>query len=116
MPYTVTETRTYSQPQETLTQAVLGAISGLEGELMKNDPANGIIQAKFGKTILKNTLGDRTQMEIEINGLSASETQLVCVVYPINPVGQKLQFGARKGVSQKVMAWFFAHVEHRLKK
>lgn len=115
MPYTITETRSYTSSMGDLTQAVLGAIKGLEGELLKHDPEVGTISAKFNKTILKNTLGDRTQAEIELASLSEDQTQLTCAIYPINPIGQPLAFGARKGVSRKVMTWFFAHVEHRLK-
>lgn len=114
MPYTVKEMKTYQQPVDVLTKAVLGAIEGLEGKVLKNDPDTGYVEAKFNKTIHGNVLGDRTQMELTFASTSPTETQLSVTIYPINPVGQKLQFGARKGVPQKVMTWFFAHVDHRL--
>ena len=115
MPYTIEEEKIYQHPLAFVTKAILGAIDGLEGKVMKNDPENGYIEAKFNKTIHGNVLGDRTQMELEIASNSENETKLALKIYPINPVGQKLQFGARKGVARKVMAWFFAHVDHRLK-
>jgi hypothetical protein len=43
------------------------------------------------------------------------DTVLRATAYPVDAVGRKLQFGARKGVTQRVVGWFFAHVEHRLK-
>jgi len=115
MPYTLIEEKTYPVSSEKLTQAVLGAIDGLEGSILKHEPENGRIEAKFNKTILGKVLGDRSQIEIDLVAVSPEETKMTATVYPINPIGQKLQFGARKGISRTVMTWFFAHVEHRLK-
>ena len=98
-----------------LTQAVLGAIKGLEGEVLTNKPDSGRIEAKFKKTIWGNVLSDRTKIEVDLASTSPEETKLSATIYPINPVWQKLQFGARKGISKTVLSWFFAHVEHRLK-
>jgi len=116
MPYTVQQENTYPQSVADLNKAVLGAIEGLEGKILKNEPDSGRITVKFNKTILGNVLGDRTQMELEMMDFSQGGSKLSLTVFPINPVGQKLQFGARKGVSRKVMSWFIAHVEHRLGK
>jgi hypothetical protein len=115
MPYTIKEEKTYSAGKDKLIQAILAAVNGLEGEVLKNDPDAGQIVAKFKKTILGNVLGDRTQLELAIESLSTDKTKLDMTVYPINPVGQKLQFGARKGVPKKVLTWFLAHVDHHLK-
>ena len=114
MPYTLHEEKVYPYTPEALTKAILGAIDGLEGKVLKHEPGSGRIEAKFNKTILGNVLGDRTQIELDLTAASPTDTQLSLTIYPINPVGQKLQFGARKGVSKKVMTWFFAHVDHRL--
>lgn len=83
--------------------------------MLKNEPEAGQIVAKFKKTILGNVLGDRTQLELILESVTPDETKLALTVYPINPIGQKLQFGARKGVPRKVMTWFLAHVDHHLK-
>ncbi len=116
MPYTIEEEKIFQASAADLQKAILGAIGGLEGEVLKHDAEAGRIEVKFPKTILGNVLGDRTQMELDLESVSASETKLALKIYPINPVGQVLQFGARKGVPRKVMTWFFAHTEHRLKK
>ena len=116
MPYTVKQEKTYPQSVEYLNKAVLGAIEGLEGQVIKNESEFGRMDVKFNKTILGNVLGDRTKMELEMMDMAEEGSKLSLTVYPINPVGQKLQFGARKGVPRKVMSWFFAHVEHRLGK
>lgn len=116
MSYTINEEKVFPHSKETLMKAVMGAIDALEGKVIKNDQLTGRLVAKFHKTILGNVLGDRTQLELEILTSAPHETTLSMVIFPINPVGQPLQFGARKGVPRKVLTWFVAHVEHRLKK
>ena len=37
-------------------------------------------------------------------------------VYPLDAVGRKLMFGARKGAPRTVATWFIAHLEQRLPK
>ena len=115
MPYTIQEEKTFQVSSADLQKAILGAVKGLEGEVLKHDAEAGRIEAKFSKTILGSVLGDRTQAEIDLQKISETETKLTVKIYPINPVGQVIQFGARKGVPRKVMTWFFAHIEHRLK-
>ena len=113
MSFEANESKTYEQPLEAVRTAALGAIAGLEGKVLKD--GNGRIEAKFDKKILGKVLGDRTQIEIDLSTPSADASQVDVTVYPLDPVGRKLQFGARKGVSQTVMSWFWAHLEHRLK-
>jgi hypothetical protein len=112
MSFEVNESKTYEQPLETVRTAALGAIAGLEGKVLKE--SDGRIEAKFDKKILGKVLGDRTQIEIDLS-TAGSESQVDVSIYPLDPVGRKLMFGARKGVSQTVASWFWAHLEHRLK-
>lgn len=94
-------------------QAALGAIGGLEGKILKQDAAAGTVEAQFHKKILGKVLGDRTLINVKISG-AEGETAVAIEIYPLNAVGKKLMFGARKGVSRTVANWFFAHLEHRL--
>ncbi len=112
MSFDVNQTKTYSQSLEDVKTAALGAIDGLEGKVLKQSENH--IEAKFDKKILGKVLGDRTQIEIDLSAANG-ESQVDVTVYPLDPVGRKLMFGARKGVSQTVMTWFWAHLEHRLK-
>jgi hypothetical protein len=34
--------------------------------------------------------------------------------YPLDAIGRQLKFGAREGVVETVVSWFYAHLEHRL--
>jgi hypothetical protein len=43
------------------------------------------------------------------------ENCLVVVdAFPLDALERKLMFGARKGVTQTVVTWFTAHLEHNL--
>jgi hypothetical protein len=88
----------------------------LQGQIITQEEAGGVIEVKFDKKILGKVLGDRTQMAIKIETSSPGESTISVEVYPLDPVGRKLMFGARKGVSQTVVSWFFAHLDHRLPK
>lgn len=114
MPFTVRETRSYPQDKATVYQAALAAVAGLEGKIKAQDAGRGAIEAQFHKTILGKVLGDRTHLSVAIRPGAEGETTVAVEVYPLDAIGRKLQFGARKGVPQTVMNWFFAHLEHHL--
>jgi len=114
MPYTVKETKTFAHSVEVVFTAALGAVEGLEGKVVKQDPEAGILEMKFNKTIHGKVLGDRTEAQASFRALSPASSEVTVTIYPVDPVGRKLMFGARKGVPRTVLGWFFAHVEHRL--
>ena len=113
MPFTISEKKAYDAAPEVVLKAVLGAVEGLQGKVEKQDGAVRTVEARFDKTIHGKVLGDRTRMHVQVHG-SGGNSELDVEIYPIDPVGRKLQFGARKGVARQVVTWFFAHVEHRL--
>ncbi len=39
---------------------------------------------------------------------------MILDAYPLDALNRKLMFGARKGVTQTIVSWFFAHLEHNL--
>jgi len=114
MPYTVEETKSYTASAEVVFQAVLGAIEGLEGKIIETKPSDYTVEAKFHKTILGKVVGDRSWIRVELTAVDEAHTTLAMTAYPLNAVGQKLLFGARKGALRTVLTWFYAHVEHRL--
>ncbi|WP_420642101.1 hypothetical protein [Candidatus Leptofilum sp.] len=111
--FTVEEEKQYSESSEAVYAAALGAIEGLQGKIEKQDAAAGTISVRFDKKILGKVLGDRTHMNVTVAG-EGGGTAVAVEIYPLNAVGQKLMFGARKGVSRTVANWFYAHLEHRL--
>ena len=116
MSYTVKDTKTYEQPESQVYQAAKKAIAGLEGKVLTEDAAAGTIHGQFDKKIHGKVLGDRSQILITITSSGANESEVAIEAYPINPVGQKLMFGARKGVVSQIVSWFWAHLEHNLNK
>ncbi len=113
MSYDINQERTYQHGAADVYQAVLGAVDGLEGKVLSQDEAGGKVEAKFDKKILGKVLGDRTQIQVDIQENNGNSV-VKLLAYPIDPVGRKLMFGARKGVTSTVVGWFWAHLEHRL--
>ncbi|MBP6469084.1 MAG: hypothetical protein KBE23_02800 [Chloroflexi bacterium] len=112
--FTVTETRTYEQPNDKTYQAALQAIAGLEGKVMSENKGAGTIKGQFDKKIHGKVLGDRSEILVQVANDADGKSSVAVEAYPINPVGQKLLFGARKGVVPTVVGWFWAHLEHNL--
>lgn len=116
MSLTITDEKTFNHPKAVLFDAALGAISGLEGNIEQQNMEEGTISVKFHKTILGKVLGDRTHFEANFSEVEQGKTAVSVSCYPLDAVGRKLMFGARKGVSKTVITWFWAHLEHRLPK
>jgi hypothetical protein len=94
-------------------QAALKAVEKLQGSLVSSSAEKLKIEAKFPKTILGKTLGERTYFSCEVR--SQGDSSMVVVdAYPLDAVERKLMFGARKGVTQTVVTWFSAHLDHNL--
>lgn len=114
MSFTITDQRQYEQSKEAVFTAALGAVDGLGGKVAQKDEAAGHLEVKFDKKILGKVLGDRTHLNVDIKQ-NDNQTIMALEIYPLDAVGRKLMFGARKGVSRTVADWFIAHIEHRLK-
>ena len=112
----VQSAKSYDTPVSVLYQAALGAVEGLEGSVITQDRDKSEIQAKFDKKILGHVLGDRTQIKVMIVSEGDNKNSVSIECFPLDAVGRKLMFGARKGVTETVVSWFFAHLEHRLQK
>ena len=114
MPYTINEQKTFPQPPEKVFQAVKAACTGLEGKILKEDAEAKLVNIQFPKTIHGQTLGDRTVFNTQLTP-AGEGTTLVVEAFPVDAVGRKLMFGARKGVTRTVVDWFWAHIDHNLK-
>lgn len=105
----------YSQDVQSVYAAALKAVETLEGKIATQSPEKFQLEAKFPKTILKNTLGERTQLTCTVSA-QGDGSQVVVDAYPLDALERKLMFGARKGVTQTVVDWYVAHLEHHLGK
>ncbi len=116
MPYTVNQSKQYSVDPDTLYQAAKGAMEGLEGKFETEDSESGTLVARFHKTVLGKVLGDRAWVQVIISGSNDGGSNLELTAYPLDAIGNKLMFGARKGALKTLLAWFDAHLNHRLPK
>lgn len=114
----VDETKTYAHAIDDVYTAALGAVEGLEGKVVEKDREHYRFVATFHKKILGKVVGDRSHIEVTLTPVAdgGQGTELAIHAYPLDAVGRKLLFGARKGVLRTVLNWFYAHLEHRLPK
>jgi len=114
MPYTINEDKTFPHSPDKVLGAVKAAVAGLEGKILSEDAGEKQVNIQFNKTIHGKVLGDRTVFQAEVKPADEG-AQLVVEAFPVDAVGRKLMFGARKGVTRTVLDWFWAHVDHNLK-
>jgi len=114
MSYTINEEKHYSQDASAVFAAAQGAVAGLQGKVLQESAAEGTLEAQFDKKIHGKVLGDRTRFQVQVKADGAGKTAVLVEGYPIDAVGRKLMFGARKGVTRTVLDWYWAHLEHRL--
>ncbi len=115
MPLEMKQEKSYEKTAEAVYAAALKAAGGLEGQVSNQKTGEGAFEIRFDKKILGNVLGERTFMSVKVSPNPAGGGSTIAIeAYPLDPVGRKLMFGARKGVTQTVVTWFFAHLEHNL--
>ena len=114
MPYDIHHEKNYSQDARSVYDAALKSVEKLKGELLSSKPDDLRLEVKFDKTILGTVMGDRTQLTCAVHA-EGDGSKVVIDAYPLDAVGRKLMFGARKGVTQTVIDLFITHLENNLK-
>jgi hypothetical protein len=113
MPFEQHQEKNYAKDAQSIYQAALKATEKLQGKIISSTPEQLRLTARFPKTILGQTLGERTELSCEVR--PTGEGGMVVVdAFPLDAVERKLMFGARKGVTQTVVTWFIAHLENNL--
>jgi hypothetical protein len=115
MPFEVHQEKTYTQERGKVYDAALKSAEKLKGQMVKSKPEEFQFEVKFDKTLLGKVLGDRTQMTCVVQA-DGEGSKVVLDIYPLDAVGRKLMFGARKGVSEEVINLFTEHLEESLYK
>jgi hypothetical protein len=114
MPYEIKKSMTYPQPFEEVYKAAYLTVQNLGGKVIKHDVQNKQLFAQMDKKFQGKLLGDRSQVEMTFSSDTEGNTVLSMVAYPLNAVGQKLMFGARKGVVETVTSGFLEEVTKKL--
>ena len=113
MPFEVHQEKTYSQERSKVYDAAKKSVEKLKGQMVKSKPEDFQFEVKFDKTLLGKVLGDRTQMTCIVQA-DGEGSKAVMDIYPLDAVGRKLMFGARKGVSEEVLRLFTENLESNL--
>ena len=114
MPFEVHQEKSYSQDRTAVFNAAAKSVEILKGKVLKATPADFRFEVKFDKTLLGKVLGDRTQMTCVVQ-VEGEGSKVVMDIYPLDAVGRKLMFGARKGVPEEVLRLFAENLESNLK-
>lgn len=113
MPFEVHQEKTYTQERSKVYDAAKKSAEKLKGQMLKSKPEEFQFEVKFDKTLLGKVLGDRTQMTCVVQA-EGDGSKVVMDIYPLDAVGRKLMFGARKGVSEEVLKMFTENLESNL--
>jgi len=113
MAYDIHQEKNYSQDQGKVYDAAKKSVEKLKGQILKSKPDEFQFEVKFDKTLLGKVLGDRTQMTCVVQA-DGEGSKAVMDIYPLDAVGRKLMFGARKGVSEEVLRLFTENLESNL--
>ncbi|NOT04635.1 MAG: hypothetical protein HOP27_08565 [Anaerolineales bacterium] len=100
----------YPKDAQSIFQAALKVTEKFDGKVVSSAPEKFSFTARFPKTILGQTLGERTELSCTVS----ADGNVVVDAFPLDAVERKLMFGARKGVTLTVVTWFIAHLEHNL--
>jgi len=116
MPYEQTSSKTIPYPVDQVFQAAKVTVASMGGKILKEDEEKGILHAQMDKKLFGDYLGDRSKLEIQFTDEGKGSTGISILAYPLNAVGQKLMFGARKGVVETILKTFYEELEKHLKK
>jgi hypothetical protein len=113
MPFEVHQEKTYPQDPGKVYDAAKRSVEKLKGQMVNSKPEEFQFEVKFDKTLLGKVLGDRTQMTCVVQA-DGDGSKVIMDIYPLDAVGRKLMFGARKGVSEEVLRMFIENLESNL--
>jgi hypothetical protein len=113
MPFEKHQEKSYLTDAQSTYQAALKATEKLDGKVISSTTEKFQFEARFPKVILGKTLGERTHLACSIQARDDG-SHVVLDAFPLDALERKLMFGARKGVTQTVVTWFIAHLEHNL--
>jgi len=114
MPFEIKKTVTYSHPFEEVYKAAYLTIKELGGKVVKHDLNNKQLFGQMDKKFQGKIVGDRSLLEMTFTQDAEGNTVLSLYAYPLNAIGQKLMFGARKGVVETVTAGYLEEVAKKL--
>jgi hypothetical protein len=114
MPYEKESKKNINYPIEMVYESAKFCIGHMGGTILKDEQEDGILHAQMDKKLFGDYLGDRSKLEIKFTETANNETEVYIYAYPLNAVGQKLMFGARKDVVERMMAAFYEEIDKRL--
>jgi len=114
MPFEVHQEKDYTQDRSKVYDAAMKSVETLKGQTLSSSAEEFRFEVKFDKKVLGRVLGDRTQMTCVVQA-DGEGCKVIMDIYPLDAIGRKLMFGARKGVSEEVLKYFIENLESNLR-
>jgi hypothetical protein len=111
--YTIEESLSFAAPAGDVEQAARQAIDALSGKIDKKKSSSGHVEAQLDKKLRGRVLGDRSRLELSF-AEAGDGTQVALAIYPVDPVGRPLLFGARKGATRTALDFFLEELNQRV--
>lgn len=112
MSYAVKDTKELAHPAADVATAAGEVITQLGGKRSKKEAA-GEIRADFNKEIGGRSFTNRVQAIVRVTG-DAARCSMVLETYPVDPLGNKLQFGVVGEPAKLVAGAIWQRLEARL--
>ena len=113
MPFEQHKEKNYSKDPQSIYDAAVKAATKMDAKFMSSSPEQFKFTARFPKVMFGKTLGERTELTCVVRA-EGDGSLAVVDAFPLDAVERKLMFGARPGVTLKVVTWFMAHLENIL--
>ena len=106
--------KTFVSPQTDVFAAAAACVKDMGGKVLKQDAEKGSMIAWMDKKLDGVYLGDRSKLEMKFSDQGEGGTTVQVLAYPLDPIGNKLMFGARKGVVETIVKVLFERMGKRL--
>ena len=106
--------KTFANPMADVFAAAAACVKDMCGKVLKQDEAKGIMHAWMDKKLDGAYLGDRSKLEMQFSDQGEEGTVVHVLAYPLDAIGNKLMFGARKGVVETIVKALFERMVGRL--
>ncbi len=115
MAYESKQRKIYNQSFDTINQTISQLTADLGGvSTAKQALAPGQFDINFKKKINGEFISNRIQVKIKVTAQSDTTSQVAALAFPVDPVGQKLEFGVIGQPSKFVLDTFFGELDKKI--
>ena len=115
MKYQVSERKAFPRPATEVLAAADELVTQLGGKRPRTSAGAGQVQADFNKAVGGTLFANRVQLVVRVLSDGADQCTTLVEAYPVDPLGQRLQFGVIGDPARLVTRAFWDRLEARLR-